>query len=90
MEQPQQVEAIKGACLMVRRAALEEVGLLDEGYFMYTEEVDLLPAGRAGWELWFVPHGCDHPLWRRQPASGRAHVPATLSQQGAIFSQIRR
>lgn len=55
-EHPQRVEAIKGACLMVRRAALEEVGLLDEGYFMYTEEVDLCHRlGLAGWELWYVP-----------------------------------
>jgi len=56
VDQPQQVEAITGACLMVRRSALEEVGLLDQGYFMYTEEVDLCHRlGLAGWELWYVP-----------------------------------
>lgn len=53
---PRQVEVIKGACLLLRREALDEVGLLDEAYFMYTEEVDLCyRMARAGWELWWVP-----------------------------------
>ncbi len=54
--QPRQVEVIKGACLMLRREALSEVGLLDESYFMYTEEVDLCyRLAQAGWQLWWVP-----------------------------------
>jgi GT2 family glycosyltransferase len=53
---PRRVEAIKGACLILRRAALDRVGLLDEDYFMYTEEVDLCyRLAQAGWELWWVP-----------------------------------
>jgi N-acetylglucosaminyl-diphospho-decaprenol L-rhamnosyltransferase len=53
---PRRVGAIKGACLALRRAALDEVGLLDEGYFLYTEEVDLCyRLAQAGWELWWVP-----------------------------------
>jgi len=53
---PQQVEAIKGACLLLRRQALDQVGLLDESYFMYTEEVDLCyRLARAGWQLWWIP-----------------------------------
>jgi GT2 family glycosyltransferase len=53
---PRQVEVIKGACLLLRRAALKQVGLLDERYFMYSEEMDLCyRLLRAGWELWWVP-----------------------------------
>ena len=53
---PQSVEVIKGACLLLRRAALDEVGLLDESYFMYTEEVDLCyRLAQADWQLWWVP-----------------------------------
>lgn len=53
---PRRVEVIKGACLMLRREALEQVGLLDERYFMYTEEMDLCyRLLQAGWELWWVP-----------------------------------
>jgi len=53
---PRPVEVIKGACFLLRRAALDQVGLLDEGYFMYTEEVDLCyRLLQAGWQLWWVP-----------------------------------
>jgi N-acetylglucosaminyl-diphospho-decaprenol L-rhamnosyltransferase len=53
---PRQVEVIKGACLTLRGKALDQVGLLDAGYFMYTEEVDLCyRLAQAGWELWWVP-----------------------------------
>jgi GT2 family glycosyltransferase len=51
-----QTEVIKGACLLLRRTALAEVGLLDERYFVYTEEMDLCHRMlQAGWELWWVP-----------------------------------
>lgn len=53
---PRQVEVIKGACFLLRRAALDQVGLLDGQYFMYTEEMDLCyRLLQAGWELWWVP-----------------------------------
>ena len=56
VDQPRQVEIIKGACLLLRQAALDEIGQLDEAYFMYTEEVDLCyRLAQAGWELWWVP-----------------------------------
>ena len=56
VDQPRQVEIIKGACLLLRRAALDQIGWLDEAYFMYTEEVDLCyRLAQAGWELWWVP-----------------------------------
>ncbi len=50
------VEVIKGACLLLRRDALDQAGPLDDNYFMYTEEVDLCyRLAAAGWELWYVP-----------------------------------
>jgi hypothetical protein len=53
---PRQVEVIKGACLLVRRRALDQVGALDESYFLYTEEVDLCyRLAQAGWTCWWVP-----------------------------------
>jgi GT2 family glycosyltransferase len=55
-ETPRRVEAINGACLMLRRSSLDAVGLLDEDYFLYTEEVDLcLRLADADWELWWIP-----------------------------------
>jgi len=53
---PQVVDYVEGAGLLVRRQALEDVGGLDEGYFMYAEEVDLCHAMReAGWQVWYQP-----------------------------------
>ena len=41
---------------MLRRDALAQVGLLDQAYFMYTEEIDLCyRLAQAGWERWWVP-----------------------------------
>jgi N-acetylglucosaminyl-diphospho-decaprenol L-rhamnosyltransferase len=46
---------ISGACLMARRAAVNEVGLLDESYFMYTEETDWCYRMRqAGWTVYYL------------------------------------
>jgi GT2 family glycosyltransferase len=51
-----QVDVILGACLMLRRQTLDQVGLLDEDYFMYSEEVDLCHRIKAaGWGLYWVP-----------------------------------
>jgi GT2 family glycosyltransferase len=47
---------LKGACLLLRKEALDQVGFLDEDYFMYSEEVDLCYRfQRAGWRLFWVP-----------------------------------
>lgn len=53
---PIDVEAISGACMLVKREALESVGLLDEGYFMHCEDLDWCMRFRqAGWRILFVP-----------------------------------
>jgi len=47
---------LSGACLLVRRAAFDQVGGFDEGYFMYFEDVDLgFRLGKAGWKNVYVP-----------------------------------
>ena len=55
-DQPKRVDVLKGACLLVRQKVFEKVGLLDESYFVYSEEVDFSRRIRqAGWELVWVP-----------------------------------
>jgi GT2 family glycosyltransferase len=55
-DRDREVDVIQGACLILRARALEEVGLLDVDYFMYTEEVDVCYRLRkARWKLIWVP-----------------------------------
>ncbi|MDZ7392974.1 MAG: glycosyltransferase family 2 protein [candidate division KSB1 bacterium] len=55
-DREEQVDYVKGAFLMTRRQTLEDVGLLDERFFFYGEEMDwCYRARRKGWEVWFTP-----------------------------------
>ncbi len=55
-DQPRAVDAVLGACLIVRQATLDQVGALDPAYFMYSEEIDLCyRIRRAGWRIYWVP-----------------------------------
>ncbi len=48
---------MSSACLLVRRVALEETGLLDESYFIYGDEADLqYRLSKAGWKVYFLPN----------------------------------
>lgn len=53
---PRDVDALSGACMVVRREALDQVGLLDEGFFMYSEDTELcFRLKRAGWRVVYWP-----------------------------------
>jgi N-acetylglucosaminyl-diphospho-decaprenol L-rhamnosyltransferase len=50
------VDAVNGACMLIRRSALDELGLFDEGYWMYMEDLDLCYRfAQAGWTTWYEP-----------------------------------
>jgi len=53
---PLAVESVIGACMLVRREAMDAVGVLDEGYFFFFEETDWAYRMRAaGWNIYHVP-----------------------------------
>jgi GT2 family glycosyltransferase len=55
-DQPAEVDAVVGACMLVRRAAIDEVGLLDESFFMYGEDLDwALRMKTRGWKVLYFP-----------------------------------
>ncbi|MCR4620065.1 MAG: glycosyltransferase family 2 protein [Paludibacteraceae bacterium] len=51
-----QVPVLAGAFMLLRRETLNEVGVLDERFFMFGEDIDLsVRIGKAGWEIYYVP-----------------------------------
>ena len=75
---PAQRDWVSAACLLAWRADLEAVGLLDERYFMYTEDADLCAAFRArGRSVIFVPEATVRHLRGRSAAT----APAATAQR---------
>ena len=55
-DQPHPCDWVSGAAMMARREVFEQIGLMDEGFFLYFEEVDFCKRARdAGWEVWCLP-----------------------------------
>ena len=58
---PVEIDVVSGAFMMIRRSALQTVGLLDEDFFMYGEDVDLsFRLKRAGFSNWYLPFNILH------------------------------
>lgn len=54
--EPIPVEAISGACMLMKREAIDDVGLLDERYFLHCEDLDICMRFRKKrWDIRFVP-----------------------------------
>lgn len=54
--QPQEVDVLMGACILLRSEIVSQVGLFDERFFMYSEEVDLCQRiQQAGWQIFWLP-----------------------------------
>ncbi len=77
-DEPQDVDWLVGACLLVRARAATEVGLFDERYFLYSEEIDWCHRFRAaGWRVRYVPSAevvhVEGASTRQAPARRAAH-----------------
>ncbi len=54
--EPSKVDWVAGASMLIRTEVFDDIGLMDEQYFLYFEETDFcLQAKRHGWECWYVP-----------------------------------
>ncbi len=70
---PVDVPAVLGACMMIRRDAIETVGMLDEGYFAYLEETDWQMRFRdAGFRVVHLPNV---KIYHMQGASSKKRMP---------------
>ena len=60
-DEANRIEVISGAFCFLRRTALDQIGLLDEDYFMYGEDIDLsYRLLKGGWENWYLPQSITH------------------------------
>ncbi len=75
-----QVDVVTGCFMLVRREAIEQVGAMDERFFMYAEETDwCYRFKQAGWQVWFTPCG------RIVHLGGQSSKPV----KGAMLIQLR-
>jgi len=91
--EPTLVEAISGACLMVRRIAFEAVGLFSIDYFMYSEDIDLcFKLSEKSWKIYYIP---DATLIHHGGKSSSQHSSNTrsdvimLESRWRLFCKIR-
>jgi len=69
---PHQVDCISGAFFLARREAIDQVGLLDEAYFFYAEDIDwAYRFKQKGWEIWFNPEAV---VLHKKKMSGRNNL----------------
>ena len=60
-DNPGRIDVISGAFCFLRKKALDEIGLLDEDFFMYGEDIDLsYRLLKGGWENWYLPYPIVH------------------------------
>ena len=80
------VDWVSGACLLIRRRDLEAVGLLDERFFIYTEDVDLCASVRQlGRRVLFAPEAEIVHLRGRSVATARSFTRAAYRRSQIAF-----
>lgn len=92
------VEWLGSACLMLRRSALDKVGLLDEEYFIYGDEADLqYRLKKAGWDVYYLPHattihfgGRSMDRWRRRKMVYRGKMIFYEKNYGPLYTLLLR
>lgn len=89
---------MSSACLLVRRAAFDQIGLLDEGYFIYGDEADLqYRLNKAGWKVVFLPNssivhfgGRSMDRWKRRKMVYRGKMMFYKKNYGLVSALLLR
>lgn len=97
-EQIKSVDWISSACLMLRRSVLDEVGVLDDEYFIYGDEADLqYRIKKAGWDIHYLPQatiihygGRSMDRWKRRKMVYRGKMLFYEKNYGLIHAFLLR
>jgi hypothetical protein len=90
---PSPVDAVSGACLMIRRSVFEQVGGFSPNYFMYAEDADLCyNVKQAGWKTYYVSAAeVIHHGGRSSTTQGESQFTAVMMRESLReFMRLRR
>ncbi|OHB67049.1 MAG: hypothetical protein A2Y77_01505, partial [Planctomycetes bacterium RBG_13_62_9] len=88
-DEQRDVDQLMGSALLLRRSAVDQVGPMDERFFMYYEEVDLCyRLKQAGWRIVFVPDAVITHLGGR--SSSQAPVAARIMMLSSLLRYFRK
>lgn len=96
--QVREVDWISSAFMLFRREAIEQVGLVDEAYFLYCDETDLqYRLKQAGWKIYYLPDvetihlgGGSASSWRRRRLVYRGYLLFFRKHRGALQTMVLR
>lgn len=81
-----EVEVVSGACMMVRGSVMQQVGMLDEDFFMFFEEVEWCwRIQKAGWKVTYVPQARVVHHWMGSVRQDSHAMTARLFQSSALY-----
>jgi GT2 family glycosyltransferase len=84
-----EVDWVSGAALLIRRETVEEIGLLDEGYFMYCEDTDwCYRAKRQGWRTFYHPYA--RVVHRKGASSDKAQYRCVVRHHRSLYRFFRK
>jgi GT2 family glycosyltransferase len=85
-----EVDAIMGAFMLVRNSAIQKIGMLDESYFMYSEEVDwCFRFKEAGWKIYYNPAVETTHLWFGSAKKVRVEMHIQMYRSKVMFFRKR-
>jgi O-antigen biosynthesis protein len=88
-EETYQVEAISGACMFFRREVYDDIGGLDESFFMYGEDLDwLFRASKRGWKTFYLPQA--RVLHYKGESTRRSDINAADNFYGAMHLFVKK
>ena len=83
-DEPFAVDWVSGSCMLIKRAALNDTGLLDEKYFMYVEDTDLCyRMWKKGWKVFYNPYS--RVLHHIGGSTGTSRTSASVMMQKSVL-----